>query len=530
MPEQFRMRLARGGAVLWGLLAFTGGLFPDSAYGEARPPNVVLIVTDDQRWDTLRYMPIVSSELARKGVRFRNAFAVNPLCCPSRAAILTGTYSHTNGVWSNSGRHGGLAAFDETPTIATWLDSVGYRTMLIGKYMNGYHPASVRPYVPVGWDRWLAFFPGGYFSYLLTDGVSVFRGREYSTDVLAARAEDFVRSAVPPFFLYFAPYAPHQWGSFNVSPAPRHVDAFAGAPYTKPPSVNEADISDKPSFTRRRSIYATKDLTRLREEQLESLLAVDEAVGRVITALKETGRLANTLFVFTSDNGLTWGEHRWAGRKRVPYEESIRVPLIIRWDALRVPPRTEERFVLNVDIASTITRTAGVTVRRRDGRSLVPLLSGGPVSWRSRFLIESFSPSANLPPYCGVRGQRWKYVQYRNGEEELYDLARDPYELRNRAAGPRYRAKVMNGRMRVRRSACRPPGFRPLHPCTRVGTNRGETIRGTRWRDWICARGGDDIVRVRGNGRDVVRCGPGRDRVHAGAHDRTYGCERVIRL
>ena len=521
------------GLVAVAVLFFVVANAPDVGAQGATPPNVVLIVTDDQRWDTLRYMPTVSSELVGKGVTFTNAFVVNPLCCPSRASILTGTYSHTNGVWSNaSTAYGGVRAFDDRATLATWLDEAGYETMLIGKYLNGYGPSLGSPFVPPGWDRWLAFFRVGYFNYKLTDGTNVWSygpepvDEQYSTDVLAAEAKAFISSATSPFLLYFAPFAPHKSGPFTADPAPRHVDALAGAPYTAPPSVNEADVRDKPRFIRRRSFYAVDDLTRLREEQLETLLAVDDAVAGILEALADAGKLENTLVVFTSDNGHTWGEHRWSG-KRVAYDESIRVPLVVRWDARSDPARKVRRPVLNLDVAPTITRAAGVTVPGRDGRSLISLIRGRPVGWRSRFLIEYYDTV--FPSYCGTRSQRWKYVQYRTGEEELYDLAEDPYELWNLAGQPRLRTRIMRDRTRVQRSSCRPPnGYEPLPLCSQVGTDRGETIRGTRWRDWICAGGGNDTLRVRGGSRDVVRCGPGRDIARVGPEDRVHACERVV--
>jgi N-acetylglucosamine-6-sulfatase len=524
-------------ATVFALVVCLLALPAPAAAQTAERPNVVLVVTDDQRWDTLRAMPTVQSELVGKGVTFANAFATNPLCCPSRASILTGTYSHTNGVWSNAGgTHGGMKVFDDRFTVATWLDSAGYETMLVGKYLNGYSSNTVPfTYVPPGWDRWLAFFgQPGYFSYRLTDGTQVRRygpgpvEDEYSTDVLGAEASGFIRTATSPFFLYFAPFAPHTNGRFSVEPATRHVDAFAGAAYTPPGSVNEANVSDKPPVIRRRSRLPVAGLTALREEQLESLLAVDDAIARMVDELEEAGELRNTLFIFTSDNGYTWGEHRWAG-KRVPYEESIRVPLVARWDALGVAPRRVNRSALNIDLAATVADAADVKVPRRDGRTLLPLLAGGPASWRSWFLLEYHDP-AFFPSYCGTRSRRWKYVQYRSGAEELYHLAADRFELHNLAAKPRYRERLMEGRARVRGSACRPPGsFQPLALCSRTGTEGADTIRGTRWRDWICTQGGPDRINVKGGGRDVVRCGRGRDVVRVDNRDRPRGCETVRR-
>jgi N-acetylglucosamine-6-sulfatase len=496
-------------------------------------PNVVLIVTDDQRWDTIRYMPTVQRELVGRGVLFENAFAVNPLCCPSRASILTGLYSHSNGVWSNSGPHGGMRVFDDRSTLPVWLDDVGYETMLIGKYINGYTPSNVsQTYVPPGWNRWRAFYGApGYFTYRLSDGTAVRAygpdPAEYSTDVFAAEATRFVRESPSPFFLYLAPFAPHQSAPFTVDPAPRHVDAFAGRPYTQRPSVNERNVNDKPARIRRRGFIARARLTELREEQLETLLAVDEAIAGILTALEETGKLDETLIVFTSDNGYSWGEHRWAG-KRVPYEESIRVPLVIRHDGVTMPGRVESRLALNVDLAPTIAHAAGVRPRGRDGRSLLPLLAGSDSRWRSRFLIEYYDPPF-LQAYCGLREQRWKYVQHSTGEEELYDLRTDRYERQSLHRRNVLTSRLMSFRGRVRRSACRPPGFRPLARCTLSGTARADRLVGTSREDWICAGAGNDRIRVGGGNRDVVFCGRGKDRVQADRLDRLKSCEIVTR-
>jgi N-acetylglucosamine-6-sulfatase len=512
-------------AVIAGCLALSG-----PAAAQQQPPNVVVIVTDDQRWDTTWAMPTVSQELIAKGVTFENAYVVNPLCCPSRASILTGTYSHTNGVWSN----GGFKSFDDRSTVATWLDDAGYETALVGKYLNGYGPRqSELTYVPPGWDRWLAFFGRPwYFDYALTDGSQLLNfgpgpvEDEYSTDVLGSAAVEFVQSATPPFFLYFAPYAPHSRG-FLAQPAPRHVGAFSGSPYTRGASVNEADVSDKPGFIRRRSKYQIEDLTELRETQLESLLAVDDAVDALLQQLRSRGQLGNTLILFLSDNGHMWGEHRLVG-KRAPYEESIRIPLVARWDALGEQARSERRMALNIDIASTIARAARVSAPGHEGRNLLPLLRGTDRRWRGRFTIEYFDRPI-FRTYCGTRSEQWKYVQYDTGSEELYRLSVDPAELSNLAKEPQRRARVMQSRARILESECRPPGhYRPLPLCSRKGTDRRDTMVGTRWRDWICAGGGRDTIRVAGGNRDIVRCGADRDVAHVGPEDETRGCERVV--
>jgi N-acetylglucosamine-6-sulfatase len=494
----------------------------------AAQPNVILIVTDDQRWDTLSYMPTVSSELVGRGVTFTNAFAVNPLCCPARATILTGTYSHTNGVWTNAGRYG-FRAFRDDETLPVWLHSLGYQTGLVGKYLNRYADPT---YVPPGWDDWFANVGilQLYFDYDITDGVSLLHfgsePEDYATDVLAAQAVRFIRETKAPFFLYFAPKAPHitnvDESRFSVDPAPRHVDRFAGLGAHRTPNTNELDMRDKPRWLRGRAAVPAAGLAEMREEQLESLVAVDDAVAGMLAALRRAGKLAETLIVFTSDNGQAWGAHRWT-QKTVPYEESLRVPLVVRYDALDLPARKQARLALNVDIAPTILEAAGLAVAGREGRSLLPLMSGtGP--WRSSFLFEHYD-TRGVPSYCGFRSARWKYVQYSTGEEELYDLARDPYELRN-LRQPSALPRRMSYRARLLASPCRPPGFRPLPLCDRFGTPGPDRIWGWPRRDWICARAGRDRIDVRGGRADVVRCGSGFDRVRAGSLDRLISCER----
>jgi N-acetylglucosamine-6-sulfatase len=216
------------------------------------PPNIVLILTDDQRADTLQYMPNVQRLLVDKGIRFTNGYVVNPLCCPSRASILTGAYSHTTGVYTNDPHmHGGFPAFRDGSTIATWLQAAGYRTSLFGKYLNGY---GVTTYVPPGWDQWFATFgDGAYYDYAaVADGDAMRFGHDpadYGTTVLRDRAVSFIRSteASQPLFMYFAPHAPHE----PAIPESRDRDAFSSE-FPRPPiSFDERDTSDKPANVRR---------------------------------------------------------------------------------------------------------------------------------------------------------------------------------------------------------------------------------------------------------------------------------------
>jgi N-acetylglucosamine-6-sulfatase len=510
----------------------------DEADAQARP-NVVLVLTDDQRWDTLNHMPTVQAELIGRGVRFTNALVTTPLCCPSRATVLTGRYSHGTGVYGNLGRHGGVGAFTASSTVATWLKSAGYSTALIGKYLNGY----VGPAVPPGWGRWVAFSgPPGYYDYTLSvDGNGVAHGStpaDYSTDLLAAEAEAFIRSAEAPFFLHFSPFAPHhrRGNTLTVLPAPRHRGLFASLPPWRPPSFNEADVSDKPSWLRFKTPPLSQDMLDdidlFRQRQLESLLAVDDAVGRILDALSDTGQLSNTMFVFASDNGNDWGEHRRLS-KLAPYETNIRIPLVVRYDALVGTPRADGRLAANVDIAPTIADIAGTAAPGAQGRSLVPAIENASSPWRRDFLLEYLGgPGRSLiPTYCGIRSRTHTYVQYGTGEEEIYDLTTDPHQLENQAYAPSMRQLLMAFRQRTV-SLCSPPPprFTPRDPCLISGDDRANRLRGTPWFDYICSYAGADRIKA-GAGDDIVAAGRGNDLVYGqGGPDRIWGGPGVDRL
>jgi len=435
-------------------------------------PSILLVLTDDQRWDTLGAMPTVQRELVGRGVTFTEAVVVNPLCCPSRATILTGQYSHTTHVYSNLPPYGGSQWFDDDSTIATWLHDAGYRTGYVGKYLNEYGgswapPGLERWFTPPGWDLWLGY-GGGYYGYEVMVGGLLGRAgtriADYSTDVFTNEAVTFVRSAGDdPFFLVYAPFAPHR----PAYPAARHAGELASLDPWRSAAWNEQDVSDKPAWLRDRDPMGVEEIAKtdaFRRRQLESLLAVDEGVAELLGALRASGRLENTLIVFASDNGLLWGEHRLSIRKSSPYEESIRIPLVVRYDALVGWPRTDARQVGNVDFAPTFAAAAGLEPANVEGESLLPLLRRPDGPWRSQILLEHLRGVEGLerevPTYCGVRSVRWKYVAYATHEEELYDLRRDPAELTNLAGDPRFRAELERGRASVL-ELCRPtpPGL-----------------------------------------------------------------------
>jgi arylsulfatase A-like enzyme len=439
-----------------------------AAASQTKAPNIVLVLSDDQRWDTLWAMPTVQSQLVGRGVEFTNGFVVNPICCPSRTSILTGSYSHSTGVYRDLRPHGGFDTFtkrrEDRSTIATWLHAAGFRTALIGKYLNGYTTKRTS-YVPPGWDRWVAFTSergnGDYYNYdLSVDGISrsyASSESHYSTDLLAGKAVDFILSttSTQPLFLYFAPNAPHQ----PATPAARYAGSFSDLSAWRPPSYNETDVSDKPAYVRALpsldpSEQAETDALRI--DQYRTLLALDDAVKAILVALQETGRLSDTLFVFTSDNGVLWGEHRWT-HKSVPYEESIRVPMVVRYDPMISAPHADTHLVANIDLAPTFTAAAGASAPHVEGESFLSLLDASSPTWRSGFLIEHLRSSAvEVPTYCALRSRRFLYVAYETREEELYDLRTDPGELQNLASELVY-ASVLAARRARLRALCDPP-------------------------------------------------------------------------
>jgi arylsulfatase A-like enzyme len=406
---------------------------------------------------TLNGMSSVHARLAAAGLTFSNSFVTNPVCCPSRATLLTGQYSHNHGVLSNEPPRGGFTKFHdedrERNTLPFWLSRSGYYTGLIGKYLNHYPDGVPQTYVPPGWFEWASIFSNrgsdAYFDYTMNDGGTlVNRGHnasDYITDVISNRTIDFLRHTetddAKPFFLHITPNAPHR----PADPAPRHADALPGIRMPRTPNWNEADISDKPHWLKDFFTPFTQDdenyIDFLYQQRARSLLAVDEMVGRIVDELQALGELDHTYILFTSDNGFLQGSHRFTRGKDAPYEESIRVPLVVRGPGIRAGS-TSDAFVLNNDLAPTILDLAGVDIPASvDGRSFRPLLEGRkPSDWRTDFLIEHWSPGgpsqedetdASIPDYAGVHTGRYSYIEYVTGETELYDLQSDPYQMQS---------------------------------------------------------------------------------------------------
>jgi N-acetylglucosamine-6-sulfatase len=421
------------------VLGLPGELTERGLAQSAEQPNIVFILTDDQDVRSVSVMSNLKSLMMDHGTTFENAFVTDPLCCPARATILRGQYSHNTGIRGNSAPEGGFEKFrrkgpdgDES-TVATWLDDGGYDTFYAGKYMNGYDNTR---YVPPGWDRWYGwqgnyYGSGGKYSLNENGDIKTYdRDRVHDTDLLGEKAVRFIRGHKnddDPFFAYIATNAPH-------TPAyvpKRHEGMFSDRSLPRPPSFNEKDVSDKPKVVRRPEPSHTeiKDLGEEYRKRLASLQSVDGMIGDLIRTLRDTNELDNTYVVFTSDNGYLMGEHRRIN-KSLAYEESIRIPLVVRGPG--VPAQRLEHLVTNNDFAPTFAELARVTRPGFvDGKSLVPLLGSekpGVEAWRTGFMVEHLTPT-----YQALRTSDQTYVEWSGGARELYDLApdKDPYQLRN---------------------------------------------------------------------------------------------------
>jgi arylsulfatase A-like enzyme len=494
MAGKGRARWAAAAALA--LLLAAGALFAGggpNAPAAVRKPNIVLITTDDQTLASMAVMPRVRRLLVDRGATFTDNIASFPLCCPSRATWITGEYAHNHGVIDNQERDGGgyEALRDPDHVLPVWMDQAGYDTALVGKWLHDYRTLRPAP----GWDRfWAITAPTmvNYYGYDVTDshGGRVRYGKkasDYVTDVLTRDyALPYIREHArdhDPFFLHVSYIAPH-WGrgrndaagrrcsngkpfSFETAkakPAPRDAGAFANRKLPMPRSFNERDVSDKPGPVRGRDRLTPRQIRDLTEKyrcELASLLAVDRGVAEIDAALDEAHLTKRTYLIFTSDNGYMHGEHRIRAEKVQPYEEAIKVPLVIRGPGVPAGERISDP-VANVDLAPTILDLAEVQVaediaRPIDGRSLAPYTYGRGAPQRA-VLIESKHAPRRIPSggyaapsWVGVRTRRYVYVEYHRAQvatqdqgfglpigagpltdSELYDLERDPHELTSR--------------------------------------------------------------------------------------------------
>ncbi len=445
-------------------------------------PNIVFVLLDDLRWDELGCMghPFAATpnidRIAKEGVIFRNAFVTTPLCSPSRASFLTGQYAHSHRILDNTDRS---ALSHQLHTFPQLVQRAGYENAFIGKWHMGVDDAP-RP----GFDHWVSFKgQGSYLNPEINADGRTAKVPGYMTDILTDRAVAFLRrERTKPFLLYLAHKAVHpeltQYADGSVSdptggvflPAERHRSLYAGRPIVRRPNARAAP-EGKPALQRKIGglpplgpATGTDDETI--RNRLRMLAAVDEGVGRMLQALDEKRQLDNTVFVFTSDEGYFFGEHGLSFERRLAYEESARIPLLVRYPRLIKPGSRLDPLALNIDLAPTLLELAGIVApSNMQGRSLVPLLKGDTKGWRTSFLIEYFSdrvfPRVSNMGYQAVRTERWKYIHYTElaGMDELYDLKTDPYERKNRIDEPAARDALKQMRQELQRllEQSRPP-------------------------------------------------------------------------
>ena len=389
-------------------------------------PNVLVILTDDQRArGTLRVMPKTRKFLKQRGQTFSNAFATTPMCCPSRASIFTGQYAHNHGIHLSVSKNPG---FDQRSTLQHQLQKASYKTAIFGKYLNGWNLSQDPPF----FDSWAIFgntSKAGYYGGRWNVDGEKRKVKKYSTTFIQERGVEFIRkhsSPKEPWALFLSTAAPH-------------------SPFTPEPQFKEADVSrrrsvdtpsDRRARTKPRFIRNTRrsagEAADERAGQLRTLMSVDVLVGEIDRTLRETGQSRETLVIFMSDNGFMWGEHGLT-RKMLPYDGSVRIPLLVRWPGEVEEGGRDDRLAANIDVAPTIYEATGVAPPRRsrlDGRSLLG-------DWdRDRLLLEYWRAHGK-PSWSALRSQRTLYVEYyrRNGIEvkgrELYDRATDLRERIN---------------------------------------------------------------------------------------------------
>lgn len=421
-------------------------------------PNIVFVLTDDLSMDLLPYMPQVQ-KLQSQGMSFNNYFVSDSLCCPSRSSIFTGQFPHDTGVFTNAGPGGGIGAFyghgDENRTFNIALHRLGYRTAMMGKYINGYlerRSPIASTAVPPGWSEWdVAGWGYREFGYRLNiDGTVHYFGhrpRDYLTDVIARRGVRFInRSAAmdKPFFLELASFAPHT----PYVPAPRDRHGFPGLTAPRPPNFDVLP-ANPPSWLAGHQPLTPRQIDRINyafRRRVQDVQSVDRMIARIRAALEANGIANDTYIVFSSDNGLHTGEYRLTPGKLTAFDTDIHVPLVVTGPG--VPPdTTNDDMTENVDLGETFAQMGGTSMSTGDGHSLLGLMRGEiPDDWRNAILIEHHGPrpdpddpdeqdraSGNPPSYEAIRTPHFLYVEYRNGQREFYDLQTDPFELDNLA-------------------------------------------------------------------------------------------------
>lgn len=455
---------------LWSLslISILWGCTPENKKQDTRP-NIIVVLVDDMRWDeySLAGHNFIKTpnidRVAKEGVNFKNAFTTTPLCSPSRASFLTGQYAHTNGITDNLARN---EQSHQLETFPKQLNGAGYETAFIGKWHMG-NDDSRRP----GWDFWVALKGQGE---AVNPNLNINGERQtvegYVTDIITDYSLQFInKEREKPFLLYVSHKALHpnmmqrddgstiEIGEGGFIAADRHKGMYDGEVFSRRPN-NGVAPTDKPALMQK--IEGLPPLgpetgtdERTINERAEMLMAVDEGLGAMMKTLEESGKLDNTVIVFTSDHGYWYGEHGLNEERRLAYEEAIRIPMLLRYPKTIKAGIQPEEMVLSIDLAPTLIELAGEPVGpERQGRSWLPIFNNNVKDWRTSFLVEYYTdtvfPRVHMMGYKAVRNERYKYIHYLDlrGADELYDLQEDPYELKNLFGDPAY-AEVLTQMM-----------------------------------------------------------------------------------
>lgn len=391
-------------------------------------PNIIIIVTDDQRFDTMEYMPNTQQLIFDEGVTFSKGYITTPFCCPSRSSILTGMYAHNHWVKVNENDLNFTTIFED-------IYKNGYFTGLVGKYLNSWK-GETRPEFDYFASMWGGTLKSYYDPDLVVNGTwSKHSGyvtyifRDYVLEFL-----DVASNQPRPFILLYAPNAPHA----PYTPAEEDKGLYQDLPPFRPPNFDEVDISDKPLSISERPQLSEEDIANIentRRRQILTLTSLDRTMPDIFNKLKEIGELDNTIIFFISDNGKHWGEHR-LDSKSTAYEESVKVPFAIRYPPLIPTPYVDDHLVANIDIAPTIYDLTGTTPSNKmDGTSLLPLFTN-PDSWtRDHILLEAWPDRG---AWTAIHTGDSIYVETVDDLSEFYDLTIDPYEMENRINDPAY--------------------------------------------------------------------------------------------
>lgn len=433
--------------------------------------NVVVVLTDDQRWNSLWSMPDIS-ELASHGTRFDRAFVSYPVCGPVRASIISGGFRASNtGIISNNLSIAPFRRFNDRDTIALDLQRAGYRTLFVGKYLHGY--PEVKGYVPPGWTGWVGNNEGvdePWYNFTVTKGSSGEQpGKGSLIGPIPQHVTEFHRDEIlsfldevgsESFFVLWAAFPPHH----PATPALGDEGLYSEYVH-RGRGYGEEDLSDKPLWVQNpsRNPDSKRPDDEFHRDQLRSLKQLDSSVREIVEKVEAMGEAERTIFFIVSDNGYLWGEHGLSS-KGVAYEEAIRVPLVAFGGG--VSDRVVNALVLaDLDLAPTVRELAGLPGSRSDGESLVPFLRGETPAFRQSVFFESWGNGSDGPfaTWAALRTSRWKYIEQANGEHELYDLWSDPFELQSVHLDSQYQSILYDfkNQLNAEKSLAMRPIFRP---------------------------------------------------------------------